>query len=379
LLQEVADRLRVCVRDTDTASRLGGDEFAIILTTGVEPVGVTSLASRIIESLSAPYNIAGHKVIIGTSVGIALAPEDGTTPDDLLKNADLALYRAKSDGRGVYRFFEPGMDAKVQARRAMELDLRNALENEEFELFYQPLVNLADRDIVAFEALLRWRHPERGLVAPLEFIPLAEEIGLIVPIGAWVLKQACARAVAWPSHIKVSVNLSPVQFRNPGLVKVVVGALAASGLAADRLELEITETALMEDSETTLATLYRLREIGVRIAMDDFGTGYSSLGYLQSFPFDRIKIDRSFIKDIAEGLGSLNIVRAVAALGKGLGMETTAEGVETSEQLDSVKSEGCTEMQGFLFSDARPASELRRLFFMTDSAIAEGQDEVSAA
>ena len=234
LLQEVADRLRVCVRDTDTASRLGGDEFAIILTTSVEPVGVTSLASRIIESLSAPYNIAGHKVVIGTSIGIALAPEDGTTPDDLLKNADLALYRAKSDGRGVYRFFEPGMDAKVQARRAMELDLRKALENEEFELFYQPLVNLSDREIVAFEALLRWRHPERGLISPLEFIPLAEEIGLIVPIGAWVLKQACARAATWPSHIKVSVNLSPVQFKSNTLVLNVISALNASRARSEK-------------------------------------------------------------------------------------------------------------------------------------------------
>jgi EAL domain-containing protein (putative c-di-GMP-specific phosphodiesterase class I) len=217
------------------------------------------------------------------------------------------------------------------------------------------------------------------MVAPGEFIGLAEEIGFIVPLGEWVIREACSTAAQWPTHARVSVNLSPVQFKNPGLVRVVVGALAASGLAADRLELEITETALMEDNEATLATLYRLREIGVRIAMDDFGTGYSSLGYLQSFPFDRIKIDRSFIRDIAEGFGSLNIVRAVAALGKGLGMETTAEGVETSEQLDSVKSEGCTEMQGFLFSGPRPASELRQLFFLTDSVASEGPDKVSAA
>ena len=349
------------MRDTDTASRLGGDEFAIILTTSVEPIGVTSLASRIIESLSAPYNIAGHKVIIGTSVGIALAPEDGTTPDDLLKNADLALYRAKSDGRGVYRFFEPGMDAKVQARRAMELDLRKALENEEFELFYQPLVNLADREIVAFEALLRWRHPERGLISPLEFIPLAEEIGLIVPIGAWVLKQACARAVTWPDHIKVSVNLSPVQFKSNTLVLNVMSALNASELDPKRLELEITETVMLHDTEGTLATLMRLRELGVSISMDDFGTGYSSLSYLRKFPFDKIKIDQSFVRSLSGEDESAAIVRAVTGLGRSLGMTTTAEGVETTDQLEMLRKEGCAEVQGFLFSAPVPGDEIAAL------------------
>lgn len=361
LLQEVAERLRDCVRETDTASRLGGDEFAIIVTTGVDPIGVTSLASRIIESLSAPYTIAGHKVVIGTSVGIALAPEDGTSPDQLLKNADLALYRAKSDGRGVYRFFEPGMDAKAQARRAMELDLRRALENEEFELFYQPLVNLSAREIVAFEALLRWRHPDQGLIAPNDFIPLAEEIGLIVPLGAWVLKQACAQAVTWPSHIKVSVNLSPVQFKSNTLVLNVVSALAASGLHPGRLELEITETVMLYDTEATLATLVRLRELGVSISMDDFGTGYSSLSYLRKFPFDKIKIDQSFVRGLSGEDESAAIVRAVTGLGRSLGMTTTAEGVETKDQLELLRKEGCVEVQGFLFSAPVPSTEISLL------------------
>jgi diguanylate cyclase (GGDEF)-like protein len=361
LLQDVADRLRECIRETDTASRLGGDEFAIIVTTNVEPVGVTSLASRVIESLSAPYNIAGHKVVIGTSIGIALAPEDGISPDELLKNADLALYRAKSDGRGVYRFFEPGMDAKVQARRALELDLRKALENGEFDLFYQPLVNLSAREIVAFEALLRWRHPERGLISPGEFVPLAEEIGLIVPIGAWVLKEACAQATTWPSHLKVSVNLSSVQFRSNTLVLNVLSALAASGLDANRLELEVTETVMLHDTEATLATLVRLRELGVSISMDDFGTGYSSLSYLRKFPFDKIKIDQSFVRSLAGEEESAAIVRAVTGLGRSLGMITTAEGVETTDQLELLRREGCMEVQGFLFSAPVPSEEISRL------------------
>lgn len=361
LLQEVADRLRECVRESDTAARLGGDEFAIILTTNVEPVGVTSVASRIIESLSEPYTIAGHKVVIGTSVGIALAPDDGTLPDELLKNADLALYRAKSDGRGVYRFFEPGMDAKVRARRAMELDLRQALEKEEFELFYQPLVNLSAREIVAFEALLRWRRPEQGLVAPNDFIPLAEEIGLIVPLGAWVLNQACAQAVTWPDRIRVSVNLSPVQFKSNTLVLNVMAALSASGLDPRRLELEITETVMMHDTEATLATLVRLRALGVSISMDDFGTGYSSLSYLRKFPFDKIKIDQSFVRGLSGEDESAAIVRAVTGLGRCLGMTTTAEGVETSDQLELLRREGCVEVQGFLFSAPVPSADIALL------------------
>jgi diguanylate cyclase (GGDEF)-like protein len=369
LLQEVAERLRGCVRETDTASRLGGDEFAIILTTNVEPVGVTSLASRVIEALSAPYTIAGHKVVIGTSIGIALAPEDGDTPDQLLKNADLALYRAKSDGRGVYRFFEPGMDAKVQARRVMELDLRRALEDDEFDLFYQPLINLADRKIVAFEALLRWRHPERGLVAPGEFIPLAEEIGLIVPIGAWVLKQACAQATTWPGHIKVSVNLSPAQFKSNTLILNVVSALNTSELDPKRLELEITETVMLYDTEGTLATLTHLRELGVSISMDDFGTGYSSLSYLRKFPFDKIKIDQSFVRSLSGEEESAAIVRAVTGLGRSLGMTTTAEGVETADQLELLRKEGCMEVQGFLFSAPVPGEQIGSLLERLDRSL----------
>jgi diguanylate cyclase (GGDEF)-like protein len=363
LLKDAAGRLRTLVRETDTIARMGGDEFAILQVGINGPADATALAHRVIESVGRPYELEGRQVLIGTSVGIAVGPADGLASDQLMRNADLALYRAKGDGRGTYRFFEPDMDAQMQERRAMEYDLRKALAAGEFELHYQPVVHLETNKVSGFEALLRWHHPQKGMVAPGTFIELAEEIGFIVPLGEWVLRQACATAATWPAHIRISVNLSAVQFKNPGLVQVVVSALAASGLAADRLELEITESALLEDSDATLGMLYRLRELGVRIAMDDFGTGYSSLAYLQSFPFDRIKIDRSFIKDITDGLGSLNIVRAMAALAKGLGMETTAEGVETSEQLDTIKSEGCTEMQGFLFSRPRPADELEKLFF----------------
>jgi diguanylate cyclase (GGDEF)-like protein len=362
LLQMVTDRLRALVRETDTIARMGGDEFAILQVAIAQPSDATSLAQRIIEVVSEPYDIDGQQVIIGTSVGIAVGPTDGLNPDQLMRNADLALYRAKGGGRGMYRFFEPEMDAQMQARRDLEYDLRKALVAGEFELHYQPVVNLESNAITGFEALLRWRHPERGMLSPGAFIPLAEEIGLIIPLGEWVLRNACATAASWPDDLKVAVNLSPAQFRSPGLVQIVVGALAASGLPAGRLELEITETVLLEDKEATLATLYQLRGLGVGIAMDDFGTGYSSLSYLQSFPFDRIKIDQSFVKDINDTAGSLNIVRAVAALANGLGMTSTAEGVETKEQLDTVKSEGCTDMQGFLFSPPRPVHEIEQLF-----------------
>jgi len=272
----------------------------------------------------------------------------------------MALYRAKGDGRGTYCFFEQEMDARMQARRGLEGDLRKALPNAEFELYYQPVVNLTSNEISGLEALMRWRHPEKGIIPPNAFIPLAEEIGFIVPLGEWAIRQACAAAAKWPGNLRVAVNLSPAQFHGPGLAQLVVGALAASGLAADRLELEITETTLLQNSEATLSTLYQLRALGVRIALDDFGTGYSSLSYLQSFPFDKIKIDRSFVKDIVDGVGSLSIVRALAAMANGLGMETTAEGVETTEQLDTVRAEGCTEMQGFLFSRPLPAGEVEQ-------------------
>jgi len=361
LLKAVSDRLRACVREGDTVARLGGDEFAVIEVAGAQPTAATVLADRIIAALSAPYTIADHQVIIGTSVGIAMAPEDGTSADLLLKHADLALYRAKSDGRGVYRFFEPAMDARMQARRALELDLRKALANAEFELFYQPLVSLPAQRVVAFEALLRWRHEQRGLVAPSDFIPLAEEIGLIAPLGAWALKQACQEATTWPDGIRVSVNLSPIQFKSGTLVLNVVAALASSGLDPQRLELEITESVLLRDTEGTLATLRQLKALGVSIAMDDFGTGYSSLSYLRKFPFDKIKIDQSFVQGISGEDESLAIVRAVTGIGRSLGMLTTAEGVETLGQLEALRAEGCTEMQGYFFSRPVPSSQIREL------------------
>ena len=362
LLKIVADRLRGIVRETDTIARMGGDEFVIVQAPIRDPAEATSLAQHIIALLSEPFDIDGHQAVIGASVGIAVGPGDGLRPDKLLRNADLALYRAKGDGRGTFRFFEPAMDLQMQTRRIMERDLRKALPAGEFELYYQPVVNLARNEISGFEALIRWNHPEKGMVSPASFIPLAEEIGFIVPIGEWVIRQACATAAKWPDDLHVAVNISAAQFRNPGLLQVIVGALATSGLQPTRLEIEITETVLLQNRDTTLTVLHQLRALGVRIAMDDFGTGYSSLTYLQCFPFDKIKIDRSFVKDITENTGSLNIVRAVAALANGMGMTATAEGVETSEQLDRITSEGCTEMQGFLFSKPLPAAEIERQF-----------------
>jgi diguanylate cyclase (GGDEF)-like protein len=361
LLKAVADRLRQCVRDTDMAARLGGDEFAIVQAGASQPTDATSLASRLIEVIGAPYELAGDQVTVELSIGIALAPGDGLDPEQLLKNADMALYRAKSDGHGLYRFFEPEMDARMQARRRLEIDLRNAIANSEFELFYQPVVDMQTEHVTGFEALIRWHHPERGMIPPLEFISVAEDTGLIVPIGDWVLRQACLEAATWPSDVKIAVNLSPVQFKSKGLLLSVMSALAASGLSAKRLELEITESVLLQDADATLAILHELRGLGVRISMDDFGTGYSSLSYLRKFPFDKIKIDQSFIFDMSAHNDSLAIVRAVIAMGSGLGIATTAEGVETAEQFKQLKLEGCTEVQGYLFSPPRPAGEVKGL------------------
>jgi diguanylate cyclase (GGDEF)-like protein/PAS domain S-box-containing protein len=359
LLKAVASRLRDCVRESDLVARLGGDEFAILQTGACLPTEATALASRLIESISVPYELASHQVAVGVSVGIALAPDDGLDPNALLRSADMALYRAKADGRNLYRFFEAEMDARMQARRSLEIDLRKAIAAAEFELLYQPIIDLRTQKISGFEALLRWPSATRGLLVPADFIPLAEETGLIVPLGNWVLRQACMDAVEWPGDVMVAVNLSPAQFRNKQLILTVMSALAASGLAAGRLALEITETVLLQDAETTLAVLQKLREIGVKIAMDDFGTGYSSLSYLRKFPFDKIKIDQSFIRDMSDHGDSLAIVRAVVAMSSSLSIGTTAEGVETFQQLERLKSEGCTEAQGYLFSPPRSAADVR--------------------
>jgi diguanylate cyclase (GGDEF)-like protein len=361
LLCAVSKRLRELVRESDLVSRTGGDEFSVVQS-GVEaPLAASALASRIVEVLSVPFDLGDHQVVIGASVGIAIAPDDGNDPDQLLKNADMALYRAKDDGRGRFHFFETEMDAKAQARRLLELDLRKAITTGEFELFYQPIVNLKHDKVSGFEALLRWNHPTRGRVPPGDFIPLAEETGLIVAIGEWVIRQACAHANTWPADLRVAVNVSPLQFRNKNLVSTVVSALATSGLRADRLELEITETVLMHNNDGTLAMLHHLRDLGVRISMDDFGTGYSSLSYLRSFPFDKIKIDQTFVRDLIEKPDSIAIIRAVAGLGHSFGMTTTAEGVETKEQLDQMRAEGCTEVQGYFYSKPLPASEVPQL------------------
>ena len=346
---------------------MGGDEFVILQTPMSDRSEADALARDVVAALSAPFGLYGHQAVASASIGIAIAPADGSTPEQLLHNADVALYRAKSDGRGVHRFFEPAMEEEAQNRRALEQDLRNSLSAGEFELHYQPIVKTEGGEISGFEALVRWRHPQRGLVPPNSFIPLAEEIGLIVPIGEWVIRQACATASRWPSHLHVAVNISAVQFRQPGLTEVIVSALASTGLDPRRLEIEITESVLIQDRDAALTILHQLRSLGIRIAMDDFGTGYSSLTYLQCFPFDKIKIDRSFVSGVGSDAGSLSIVRAVAALARGMGMTTIAEGVETGEQRDRIAAEGCTEMQGYLFSRPLPAAETESRFLSAEA------------
>lgn len=357
LLCAVTERLQLAVRGADIVARLGGDEFAIVQLSA-NPAMATMLAERIISTLSEPFEIKGHQVLIGASIGIALAPEDGKDPDQLLKNADMALYRAKAEGRGTFQFFQKEMDACMQERRHLELDLRKAIATSQFELHYQPIIEITSEKITGFEALLRWHHPEKGLVMPDEFISIAEEVGLISSIGEWVIKQACVDAAKWPNKMSVAVNLSAVQFRSPTLVLSVISALAASGLSAQRLALEITETVFLQDDRLVLDTLHQLRELGVRISLDDFGTGYSSLSYLRSFPFDKIKIDRSFTRELQSKDDAIAIVRTIVQLGKNLGMSVIAEGVETEAQLDILRAEGCSEAQGFLFSAAKPINEI---------------------
>jgi diguanylate cyclase (GGDEF)-like protein len=361
LLVAAAERLQACVREGDTLARLGGDEFAIIQLGINQGDDAEILANRIITAFRQPFDISGHQVMAGVSIGVTLATDDRSSYATLMRDADIALYLAKTEGRGTARFFEPEMDARIHLRRMLELDLQGAVARNEFELYYQPQINLASNKISGFEALLRWNHPVRGFVSPLDFIPVAEETGLIVEIGEWVLRAACFEAENWSADISVAVNLSPIQFKKGDLALTVQAALAASGLRADRLELEITESVFLRDTADTLAALHKLRAMGISVALDDFGTGYSSLSYLRSFPFNKIKIDQSFVRDLMTNKESVSIVRAVTGLGKSLGIMTIAEGVETREQLNRLREEGCREVQGYFFSPPRPASEVPAL------------------
>ena len=360
LLKCVADRLRERVDANVTVARFGGDEFAIILSGLAKSGDAAFLAQNIGEAVRAPYDLFGYAILTDTSIGIAVGPDDGNDPDELLKKADMALYRAKTDGRGTYRFFEPEMDACIKKRRTLENELRTALAKGEFILHYQPILNLTDNVVSCCEALVRWQHPERGLISPAEFISVAEEIGLIVPLGEWVLRKACADAANWPSEVKVAVNLSPIQIGSVNLVPTVINALASAGLPASRLELEITESVVMQNTAAMLTALHRLHELGMKISMDDFGTGFSALSYLRQFPFSKLKIDRSFIMDLSHD-EALAIVRAVTTMAKSLGMITTAEGVETSDQLAQVRMLGCTEVQGFFISRPLPIEKIGRV------------------
>jgi diguanylate cyclase (GGDEF)-like protein len=362
LLKAVATRLRACIRKTATVARLGGDEFAILEEVEDPILETTRIAERIHKRLGAPFDLGDYQVVTGASIGIAIAPGDGIDSEEILKNADLALYRAKGSGRGTHRFFEPEMDRIMQVRRDLEQDIRGALINGGFELHYQPFADLKTGEISGCEALLRWHHPKRGMIQPAEFIALAEETGLIVPLGEWVLKTACAEAAKWSSDLAIAVNLSPVQFRNQNLVSTVAGALEAAGIAAQRLELEVTESAIIQDSEIVFATLGRLQELGARIALDDFGTGYSSLSFLQKFPFDKIKIDRAFVSKLWDADDEARrIARAVVRFAVSLGKVTTAEGVETKEQLEFLCAEDCTEMQGYYFSRPQRSSDFLKM------------------
>jgi diguanylate cyclase (GGDEF)-like protein len=360
LLRKVAERLRGIVRATDIIARLGGDEFVILQLPLNSPEDASNLARRVVGELSRPYEVDGNELVIGASVGIALSPKDGTQADALLKSADLALYRAKSDGRSGWRFFEPEMDARVKARRKLELDLRSALANDAFELYYQPIIDLKTERICACEALLRWPHPERGMISPAEFIPVAEEMGLIVEIGSYVLRKACMEAMAWPNDVCVAVNLSPIQFRRGNVVRAVWQALTSSGLAASRLQVEITESVLIQDTETTCATLARLRDLGAIISLDDFGTGYSSLSYLNTFPFNKLKIDRSFVLGIETSERSRTLLSGVARLSAELGLTVVVEGIETDDQLRLIRNDlHINEAQGFLFCKPMPGKQIR--------------------
>jgi len=364
LLRQVSARLLHCVRHGDVVARLGGDEFAIIQAQVRAPDQTETLAARIVETISAPYEIEGHRVDISTSIGVTLAPRDGADADRLMKNADLALYRTKAQGRCGYSFYVPEMNDRVQIRRTFEGDLRRAVANEQLALCYQPLVCLETRIVTGFEALMRWKHPARGAVPPTEFIPMSEDIGVICELGDWALRHACAEAARWPAPVKVAVNLSPLQVKG-NLIDTVLQALATSGLPPDRLELEITESVLLQDGQNVPAILHQLRQLGVRIALDDFGTGYSSLSYLRSFPFDKIKIDRAFVADIDRTDQARAIVGAIVRLGQQLGMTTVAEGIENVEQMQAARGMGCTEAQGFYFSPPVPPAEVARLLTET--------------
>ena len=361
VIKQASARLWGCTRETDILARLGGDEFALLLRPIASAADAARVAERLIKSISAPMLINGQSVTIGVSIGIAIGPGDGIQTDTLLKNADLALYKAKDDGRSTYHFFEAGMDAQLRQRRAIEMGLRQALEKNEMQLVYQPLLGLTENRVTCVEALLRWEHAGET-ISPVDFIPIAEDTGLIVSIGEWVLRAACRTAASWPDNVRVAVNLSPAQFKQRDLVAQVQAALSAANLPASRLELEITESLLLAQSDSVLAMLHTLRSMGVRISLDDFGTGYSSLSYLRSFPFDKIKIDRSFIRDLTTAPGSLAIIQAVIGLGKALGMLTTAEGIETQDQFDLVRNQGVSEVQGYLFSPPIGSEALDRLF-----------------
>ena len=362
LLKSVATSLDRCVGDAGFVARLGGDEFAVVQTMMQTRNDVSGLVETIFEAIRAPRDCLGHQLTADASIGIALVPEHGRNLDEILKNADLAMYAAKAAGRHTYRFFEPEMDAQIKSRHQLEVDLRQAIADGALDVHYQPCLGLADNRITGCEALVRWRHPERGQVSPAEFIPIAEDTGLINQLGEWVLQVACQEATSWPDEIRLAVNVSPVQFKSGTLALKIANVLAATGLPARRLELEITEAVLIRDDDVALAILHQLRSLGVRIALDDFGTGYSSLSYLQRFPFDKIKIDRCFVQDIATSEGSASIVRAVVDIAGARDMTTTAEGVETEAQRQMLRALGCSDMQGYLFSPAKPAADLKTLF-----------------
>ncbi|MBL8288993.1 MAG: EAL domain-containing protein [Rubrivivax sp.] len=368
LLKHVAARLRNALREDDKIGRLGGDEFAVIQFGNEQPREAAALAARLIELVKAPFSIDSHRLMINASIGIAVADGEYQDAEQLLRAADLAMYRAKADGRGRFRFFDPEFDRQAQERRGLEVALRAAVDQDALQIHYQPLINLQTGRICGFEALSRWEDPLRGFVPPSTFIPLAEELGLITVVGQRILERACREAMTWPGHVSVAVNLSPAQFRCGTLVATVRGALAASGLQPSRLELEITESIFLQGSDANLAQLSQLGELGVRISMDDFGTGYSSLSYLRSFPFDKIKIDRSFVRDLPESQSSVAIVRAVCGLARSFGASTAAEGVETDDQLMKIKAEGCTEVQGYVISKPLPAHEIPALLARVDPA-----------